>query len=68
MAVYVYLETAPGSGLFNLRGEVGAGDNPDSFARMMLNRQGLRSAFPTEVITADDGGTKNVSAARLGVE
>ena len=41
MAAYIYLETALNSGVFNCRGEVGAGDNPDSFASMMA-KSGLR--------------------------
>ena len=38
---FIYLETAPGSGEFNCRGEVGAGDNPGEFAAQMA-KSGLR--------------------------
>lgn len=68
MAQFVYLETAPGSGVFNLRGEVGPGDNPDGFARQML-RGGLRTAFRSEVVTDENGNTinKGVTAEQLEV-
>jgi hypothetical protein len=35
VAQYIYLETAPRSGVFHCRGEVGAGSNPEGFAAMM---------------------------------
>lgn len=38
---FIYLETAPNSGEFHCRGEVGAGDNPGEFAAQMA-KAGLR--------------------------
>jgi hypothetical protein len=59
VAAIVYLETAPGSGLFNRRGEVGQGDNPDSFARLMGIR-GLRV-----LVVGEDAGVRDVPLADL---
>lgn len=39
--MFVYLETAPRSGLFKRRGAAGPGDNPPGFARKMA-AHGLR--------------------------
>lgn len=33
--MHIYLETAPGSGVFNYRGKAGENDDPDSFAKKM---------------------------------
>jgi len=39
--MFIYLEIAPGAGVFNNRGEVKENDDPESFEKMM-KRSGLR--------------------------
>lgn len=70
LAVYVYLETGPNTGTFHLRGELGRGDNPDSFERQMSS-QGLRVMFTDEVVTEGvrtlDRGQQEVDGTALGL-
>lgn len=64
MAVHVYLENRPGGGLYNYRGELGATDDPQAFARLMLAR-GLRTVLRDN---ASPGIGRDIPAADLGVQ